>query len=130
VLRCLPLVLLALAACGGADEDDDADQVRQTVRDFVRAANQRDGDRLCGELITQEYKEKSTGAVGDAADRACRQQLELTVGLDLDLISVGRAEVKDDVAAVRAVIDTDGVQAPRSFRLEREDGRWKLAAGG
>jgi hypothetical protein len=27
------------------------------------------------------------------------------------------------------VIDADGVRSPRLFRLEREDGRWKLAAG-
>ena len=30
---------------------------------------------------------------------------------------------------MRVVIDTGGVRAPRLFRLEREDGRWKLAAG-
>jgi hypothetical protein len=129
VLRYLPLVLLALAACGGGDGGDDAGQVKQTLRDFVQATNARDGDALCGRLLTKEYKEKSTGAVGDAADRACREQLELTVGLELDLISIGRTEVDGDDATVRAVLDTDGVRGPRLFQLEREDGRWKLAAG-
>jgi hypothetical protein len=127
VARYLPFVLLALAGCGGGE--DDPDQVRQALRDFVEATNERDGQALCGELLTQDYMEKSTGAVGDAAGRACRDQLELTVGLELDLISIDRTRVDGDDATVRAVLDTDGVRSPRLFRLQREDGRWKLAAG-
>jgi hypothetical protein len=128
VARVLPLLLLALAGCGGGG-DDDPDEVRQTVRDFVEATNQRDGETLCGELLTREYLEKSTLAKGAQADEACRRQLEQTVDLRLRLVSVGRTRVDGDEATVRVVIDTDGVQAPRLFRLEREDGRWKLADG-
>lgn len=126
--RVLPFLLLALAGCGGGGGDD-PDEVRQTVRDFVEATNQRDGETLCGELLTQEYLEKSTLATGDQAGEACREQLDKTVGLQLKLISVGKTEVDGDEATVRVVIDTDGVQAPRLFRLEREDDRWKLADG-
>jgi predicted lipid-binding transport protein (Tim44 family) len=128
VARVLPFLLLALAGCGGGG-DDDPDEVRQTVRDFVEATNQRDGETLCGELLTQEYLEKSTLAEGDQAGQACREQLEQTVDLRLRLVSIGKAEVDGDEATVRVVMDTDGVQAPRLFRLEREDGRWKLADG-
>jgi hypothetical protein len=128
VARVLPFLLLALAGCGGGGGDD-PDEVRQTVRDFVEATNQRDGETLCGELLTQEYLEKSTLATGDQAGEACRQQLDRTVDLRLKLISVGKTEVDGDEATVRVVIDTDGVQAPRLFRLEREDDRWKLADG-
>jgi hypothetical protein len=127
VVRVLPFLLLALAGCGGGD--DDPGEVRQTVRDFVEATNQRDGDTLCGELLTQEYLEKSTLATGDRAGEACRDQLDKTVGLRLKLISVGRTQVDGDDATVRAVLDTDGVRAPRLFQLEREDGRWKLSDG-
>jgi hypothetical protein len=128
VARVLPFLLLALAGCGGGGGDD-PDEVRQTVRDFVEATNQRDGETLCGELLTQEYLEKSTLATGDQAGEACREQLDKTVGLQLKLISIGKTEVDGDEATVRVVIDTDGVQAPRLFRLEREDDRWKLADG-
>jgi hypothetical protein len=128
VARILPFLLLALVGCGGGG-DDDPDEVRQTVRDFVEATNQRDGETLCGELVTQEYLEKSTLATGDQADEACREQLDKTVGLQLKLISIGRTDVDGDTATVRVVLDTDGVQAPRLFQLEREDGRWKLADG-
>jgi hypothetical protein len=128
VARVLPFLLLALAGCGGGGGDD-PDEVRQTVRDFVEATNQRDGETLCGELLTQEYLEKSTLATGDQAGEACREQLDRTVDLRLKLISVGKTEVDGDEATVRVVIDTDGIQAPRLFRLEREDDRWKLADG-
>jgi hypothetical protein len=129
VVRVLPLLLLiALAGCGGGG-DDDQDEVRQTVRDFVEATNQRDGETLCGELLTQEYMEKSTLAEGDQAGEECRQQIDRTVDLELRLVSVGKTEVDGDDATVRVVIDTGGVQAPRLFRLEREDDRWKLADG-
>jgi hypothetical protein len=121
-------MLLALAGCGGGG-DDDPEEVTQTLRDFVRATNQRDGETLCGDLLTQEYMEKATGATGDRAEEACREQLELTTGLQLDLISIGRTRLDGDEASVRAVIDTDGVRVPRLFRLEKEDGRWKLADG-
>ena len=123
----LPL-LVALAACGGGAEDDEAD-VREVVSDFVEATNERDADTLCGELLTQEYKEKSTGATGERATEACKQQLDLTRGLRLGLISVGKAQVDGERATVRAVIDTDGVRAPRLFQLEKEDGQWRLSSG-
>jgi predicted lipid-binding transport protein (Tim44 family) len=129
VARVLPfLLLLALAGCGGGGGDDQ-DEVRQAVRDFIEATNERDGETLCGELLTQEYLEKSTLAAGDRADEACRKQLEQTVDLRLKLVSIEETEVDGEEATARVVIDTDGVRAPRLFRLEQEDGRWKLADG-
>ena len=59
---------VALGACGGGDDSKDA---QRAVRDFVQATNDRDGDRLCGRLLSQEYMEKATGASGGQAEDAC-----------------------------------------------------------
>jgi len=120
------LFSLGLAACGGGDDEAD---VRQAVRDFVEATNERDGETLCGELLTQEFKEKATGATGDRVDDLCEQQLELTKGFELKLVKIGRTTVDGDRATVRTTLNTDGVRAPRVFSLEKEDGDWRLAAG-
>jgi hypothetical protein len=126
-LACVALMLtLALSACGGGDDADDA---KQTVRDFVQATNERDGDRLCGDLLSQEYMEKATGASGDKAQDACKQQLSLIKGLKLRLVAVGGAEVDGDRATVRATIVTGGQRQSRSFQLAKESGSWKLVGG-
>jgi hypothetical protein len=126
-LACVALMLtLALSACGGGDDGDDA---KQAVRDFVRATNDRDGDRLCGDLLSQEYMEKATGASGDQAQDACKQQLSLIKGLKLRLVAVGDAEVDGDRATVRATIVTGGQRQSRSFQLAKESGSWKLVGG-
>ena len=128
MVRTLPaaVLLLGLAACGGSDEKADA---QQTVRDFVQATNERDGERLCGELVTQQFKEQATGATGERVDRICERQLELTRGLKLDLLGVGRTKIDGERATVSTRLDIDGVTAPRIFALEKEDGSWKLASG-
>jgi Domain of unknown function (DUF4878) len=122
----LCLLPVALSACGGGDDSKDA---QQTVRDFVQATNDRDGDRLCGELLSQGYMEKYTGATGDRTEGACKQQLDLLKGLKLRLVSVGAVEVDGDKATVRATIATGGRRTPRRFQLVKEDGAWKLAGG-
>jgi hypothetical protein len=120
--------VLALAACGGG-ADDDKEDVEQVVRDFVQATNERDADRLCGELLTQEYLEKYTGATGDGAEQACEQQLDLISGLKLKLLSVGRVSVDGDEATLRATLASGGQRTARVFELAKEDGDWKLLGG-
>jgi hypothetical protein len=125
----LTLVLalaVALSACGGGDDSKEAEQA---VRDFVQATNTRDGDRLCGELLSQEYMEKATGASGDKAEDACKEQLSLIKGLKLRLVSMGAVKVDGDRATVRATISTGGQRLPRRFQLAKEDGAWKLVGG-
>lgn len=126
ILPALALLASGLIACGGSDDEADA---QQTVRDFVEATNERDGERLCGELVTQEFKEQATGASGDRVNRICEQQLKLTTELDLKLLAVGATRVDGERATVRTRLDIDGVKAPRIFQLQKEDGSWKLASG-
>jgi hypothetical protein len=117
---------VALGACGGGDDSKDA---QQAVRDFVQATNDRDGDRLCGQLLSREYMEKATGASGDQAKDACEDQLSLIKGLKLRLISIGATKVDGDEAIVRATIATGGQRTSRRFELAKEDGDWKLVGG-
>jgi hypothetical protein len=117
---------LALAACGG----DDRQEAEQTVRAFVEATNERDADRFCDELATQEYLEQQTGATGDGAKDECKRQLEAATGLDLRLVRIRRSEIDGDRAQVTAELSTHGVREVRLLRLEKEDGDWKLAGGG
>ena len=42
---------------------------------------------------------------------------------------MGKTNIDGDAATVRATLNTGGVQAPRVFRLDKEDGDWRLAAG-
>jgi ketosteroid isomerase-like protein len=116
---------LALAACGG----DDRKEAQQTVRDFVKATNERDADRFCDEIATQEYLEQSTGATGDQAREECTRQFEGVTRLELELVSIRKTEVDGDRARVTAELSTQGVREVRLLRLEKEDGDWKLAGG-
>jgi predicted lipid-binding transport protein (Tim44 family) len=116
---------LLTAACGG----DDGKDVERTVREFVRATDQRDADTFCGELVTDEFLEQSTGATGDKAEEACEQQLTAVAGLRLKLVRIRKVEVDDDRAQATVVLETQGRRQVRLLRLKREDGDWKLAGG-
>jgi hypothetical protein len=116
---------LLLGACGG----DDREEVEQTVRDFVRATDERDVDTFCDELVTQEFLEQSTGATGEKAGDACKQQLRAVTGLRLELVRIRKIEIDGDRAAVTAVLETQGRRDVRLLRLRQEDGDWKLAGG-
>jgi Domain of unknown function (DUF4878) len=133
VARPLPALLvvaalaLVLGTCGG---EDDKGEIEQTVRDFVSATNDRDADTFCGEIVTHEFLEQSTGAKGDEAEDECRRQLESIKGLDVKLVEITKTTIDDDTATVRAVIETQGDAQPQTLRLEKEDGAWKLTGGG
>ena len=121
----LVAAVMALAACGGNDQED----AEQTVRDFVTATNERDGTRFCEELVTQEFLEQTTGATGERAAGACRRQLESIRGLRLKLVKIRGTEVDGDSARVTVALETQGRTQVQSLRLEKEDGDWRLSGG-
>jgi hypothetical protein len=112
-----------LGACGGGDEAD----VEQTLRDFVSATNEQDAETFCGEIVTQEFLEQTTGATGDKAQDECRRQMRAVRGLNVKFVRVRHTTIDGDRATVTAVLRTEGRPTPREYRLEKQDGDWKLS---
>ena len=119
-------VAVLLGACGGSDKGD----VEQAVRDFVEASSKRDADRVCDDLVTQEYLERSTFQKGDQANEACKQQIKQLKRGDFDLVSLDGTTVKEDTARVRVTLEVQGVPQKAQFRLVKQDGDWRLTSGG
>jgi ketosteroid isomerase-like protein len=117
-------LLVAVSGCGGGDDKTDAEQ---TVRDFVQATRERDADKFCDELVTQEFLEQTIGATGDKAKESCKREFRNLRGLRVTLIRVVRTEVDGDTATVTAVLDRQGQRLRQELRLKKEDGDWKLA---
>jgi Domain of unknown function (DUF4878) len=126
-LMMLLLAVLALAAagCGGDDKED----VEQTVRDFVSVSREPDPDVFCGEILSQELLEQTTGATGENAEEQCRRQLEDAQGVNAELVEIRSTEIDGDEATVRAVIKAQGRARTQVLQLTKEDGRWKLSGG-
>src|SRR4051794_17730332 len=122
----LLLAALGLAACGGGNDKQEAEQ---TVRDFVKATNTRDAAKLCNDLLSKDFIEQATGATGDKAKSTCKQQFKLFRGLNLKLIRINKTKINGSKATVDTVIDSQDQPQPRVFRLVKEDGRWRLAGG-
>ena len=128
MVRRIALICLLVAAsgCGGDDKKD----AEQTVRDFVQATRERDADKFCDELVTQEFLEQTIGATGDKAKESCKREFRNLSGLRVDLVRIAKTEVDGDHATVTAVLDRQGQRIRRELRVKKEDGDWKLAGGG
>lgn len=127
--RRVTAVLLAavwLAACGGGNDKQDAEQ---TVRDFVKATNDRDADKLCNDLLSKDFIEQTTGATGDKAKSTCKQQLKLLRPTKRKLTKIVKVKVDGDKATVSTILETQDQPQPQTFSLKKVDGRWRLAGG-
>jgi hypothetical protein len=124
---------LALAAgvvvpgCGGGD---DPQEVRKTVREFVKATNERDADAFCGRLVTREFLEQVTGATGDDARDACKSQVQGLKRVEVDLLRIEKVSIDGDNATATTLLRSRGRAQPQVFRLRKEDGDWRLSSGG
>ena len=121
----LTCLLALLAGCGGDDKKD----AEQTVRDFVTAVNERDADAYCDDLITEEFREKSTFATGDKASESCKRELKAIKGLHIELVRIVRTNVDGDKATTTVVFRRSGQDVRQQIRLEKDGGDWKIAGG-
>ena len=118
------IALLALAACGGGSDKEDAEGV---VRGIAEATNDSDGDKFCG-LVTEQFIEQTTGAKGDKAKDACKKQIDSLKNTPLKVNKITKTEVKGDEATVTAELESRGQKRPQVFNLRKEDGEFKLAS--
>ena len=126
IFSALGALVVVLTACGGSDDEADA---QQTVRDFVEATNRRDGERLCGDLVTQKFKEQANGRHRRPRGSDLRAPARADQGPRARPDRRGQDGGTGERATVRTRLDIDGVQAPRVFELMKEDGAWKLSSG-
>jgi hypothetical protein len=127
VVRPIALIclLVAVSGCGGGG-DDKAD-AEQTVRDFVQTTRERDADKFCDELVTQEFLEQTIGATGDRAKESCKREFRNLRALRVNLVRIEKTKLDGDSATVIAVLDRQGQRLRQELRLKKEDGDWKLA---
>jgi hypothetical protein len=124
-VRRLPvlIVAIALAGCGGGEPDKgDAERV---IRDFAKAVSDSDGEKFCKDLVTREYLEQTTGATGDNAVSQCVKQIDAQRG-SLKILKIDKTEIDGDRATVTAQVDNQGQEVPQVFRLEKQDGEFRL----
>ena len=118
------LAAVALGACGGGSDKEDAEK---TVRDIAAATTDSDGDKFC-DLVTDKFLEQTTGAKGDKAKDACKQQIDSLKNADLKVTKIKKTTVDGDNATVEAELESSGQKRPQVFRLKKEDGDFKLAS--
>jgi ketosteroid isomerase-like protein len=119
-------VAAVLGGCGGGD---DSSQVRHTIREFVKATNARDSDKLCADILAKDFIEQATGATGSRARDVCRRQFKSLKGLDVQLNAIRKVKVTGDNATATTVLTTQGQRQSQLFRLHKEDGHWRMAGG-
>ncbi len=123
---CVLALLALLAGCGGGSDEE---KVEQTIRDFVTAVNERDADAYCDDLITDEFRERSTFAKGDRARESCKRQLNAITGLRIRLERIGKPKVDGDKATVNVMFRRSGQRVNQRVTLEKDGGDWKISGG-
>lgn len=122
MLCLLALLAAGVAGCGGGD--DEGRDPRAAVEAFVQARNGDDFAAECG-LYTPDFKEQL--GVG----KACAEFLEESrSGLDDDrAVEIVDVRERDGRAQAELDIPGEGADLVRiTLLLEREDGKWRIAA--
>lgn len=129
-----PILLFALllggtllVACG--DGDDERDEVRRTVQDFVTALDERDEDRLYDLLPNEAQQQVSKEEI--AADFPALEGLRFRLQrINDEDITLNDARDQAQVDAT-VTVQADDVEQdiPTAFLLRKEDGRWRLVPG-
>jgi hypothetical protein len=128
-VRALPILLvavLAVAGCGGGG--DDRSDVEGVVKDFAKAVTESDGKTFCNELVTRDYLEKTVGATGGNAVEQCEKQISQVRQGTFKVVKFDKVEIDGETATVTAQVRKQGRTVPQVFRLEKQDGEFRLTS--
>ena len=126
-MRCVAVLLAAavLAACGGGPSDDQ--QVRQTLRDFVKATADKDYKLICDQLLAPRLVDqvKEIGL-------PCEKALQRGLGDVRDpRLTIGRVTVDGARASAQIRTSAAGQQPSEdTVELTKVDGRWRVSSLG
>jgi len=119
---------LGVAGCGGGGGGDDRSDVEGVLKDFAKAVTDSDGEKFCNDLVTRDYLEKTVGATGDNAVEQCEQQIGQLKQGSFKIVKFDKVEIDGDTATVTAQVRTQGQTVPQVFRLEKQDGSFRLTS--
>jgi len=124
----LALVLTGCAGQGNSNTDSTKDfsgeqkAVATTVEELQKAAKERDGRKICSDLITAKLRDAiSDSNCGEAVDDAIRETDE--VDLEVTKVTI------DGTTATALVKEETGEDESRmrTLKLEKAAGRWRIA---
>jgi hypothetical protein len=116
---------LALAGCGSGESssagsfEGQEKEVAQVVEDLQRAAQSRDGGKVCSDIFARELVDELS-----AGDQDCIDEVEKAIG-DADDYELRVTDVTVAGERATAVVQQGGRKA--TFELVRQDGRWRIA---
>lgn len=131
VLLAVLLAAVLLAGCGGqGSENTDSTKdftgeqqaVATTVEDLQKAAKDRDGKKICSDLITAELRDEiSATDCGKAVKDAIRDTDEVDLAVTKVVISGDKAD-----ATVEEQVGEDKDRV-RTVKLEKAAGKWRIS---
>jgi hypothetical protein len=120
---------LLLAGCGGeassaGEFEGEQRAVAEAVEEIQTAAERRDAEKLCRELLAKDLRDKAADA-GTSCDKAMEKAVEDADSFDLD---VEKVEVSGTTATVTVNGDAGEKRRSATVEMVKEDGRWRAAS--
>ncbi len=120
---------LLLAGCGGEASsaggfEGEEKAVAEAVEDIQTAAERRDPERLCRDLIAKELRDRAADG-GTSCDKEMEKAVRDADSFDLDVEDV---TVTGTTAQVTVKGDAGTKRRAGEIRMVKEDGRWRAAS--
>jgi hypothetical protein len=120
---------VVLAGCGSeassaGDFDGEQRAVADAVEEIQTAAQRRDGEVLCRDLLAKALRDRA-GAAGSSCDKEIEKAVEDADSLDLDVEKVAITGTK---ATVTVAGDAGEDRRRATIEMVKEDGRWRAAS--